>query len=177
MSRASKHVDWCLRKAEKEIEECKKLGKRPKHRGLLKINQNREEADNHLKKSEENLNFAASLDSDKYGYKIVESVFYCMYHCFLAIAAKFGYETGNQTCTIALVEYLKEENKIDLDQKFIEFMKYKDEQTDQKHPSIIEMREDYTYSAKISVEKERLVKLIELCKEILHVTKEIIYDK
>lgn len=177
MPRASKQVDWCLKKAEKEIEECRKLGKRPKHKGLLKVNPNREEANEHLRKSEENLKFATSLDSDKYGYKIVEAVFYCIYHCFLAIASKFGYESGNQTCTISLIEYLKEEKKIDLDQKFIEMMKYNDEQKDQKHPSIIEMREDYTYSSKISVGKERVAKLIEICKEIVHVTKEIVYHK
>lgn len=35
MSQASKYVQWCLHKAKKEIEECKKLGKRAKHRGLL----------------------------------------------------------------------------------------------------------------------------------------------
>ena len=40
MSQASKHVEWCLNKAKKEIEECKKLGKRQKHRGLLKTNPN-----------------------------------------------------------------------------------------------------------------------------------------
>ena len=38
MSQASKHVEWCLKKAEKEIEECKKLGKRQKNRGLLRGN-------------------------------------------------------------------------------------------------------------------------------------------
>ncbi len=36
MSQASKYVEWCLSKARKEIEECRKLGKREKHRGLLK---------------------------------------------------------------------------------------------------------------------------------------------
>lgn len=38
MSQASKHVGWCLKKANKEIEECKKFGKKLKHRGLLKVN-------------------------------------------------------------------------------------------------------------------------------------------
>ena len=41
MSQASKHVDWCITKAEREIEECKKLGKRLKHRGLVKIKQDK----------------------------------------------------------------------------------------------------------------------------------------
>jgi len=51
MSQASKHVEWCLNKAKKEIEECKKLGKRVKHRGLLKNDPNIDEAKiNNLKK-------------------------------------------------------------------------------------------------------------------------------
>ncbi len=31
MTQSSKHVEWCLHKAEKEVEECKKHGKRIKH--------------------------------------------------------------------------------------------------------------------------------------------------
>ena len=176
MSRASKQVDWCLKKAKKEIEECKKLNKRPKHRGLLEVTQNEEEAQNHLKKAEENLRFGLSLESDIYGYKIIESTFYCIYQCFLSIAEKFGYESGNQTCTISLIEYLKEQNKISLDVKFIEMMKYKDEQKDKNYPSIIDMREDYTYSAKTSVQKEIIMELVKDCQEIIEKTKEIIYD-
>ena len=52
MSQASKHVEWCINKAKKEVEECKKLGKRIKHRGLLKIEPNIEEAKRHIKKAE-----------------------------------------------------------------------------------------------------------------------------
>ena len=123
MSQASKQVEWCLKKAEKEIEECKGLNKRAKHRGLLKVAASTEKAKEHLKKAEENIEFAISLDRNKYGYKVIESLFYCIYQCFLSISAKFGYESGNQTCTISLIEYLKEEKKIELDEKFIEMMK------------------------------------------------------
>ena len=177
MSQAFKHVEWCLRKGEKEIAECEKQGKRPKHRGLLKVKANKENAQEHLKKANENLDFAVSLNPKQYGYKIVESLFYSMYHCFLAITAKFGYESGNQTCTIALVEYLKEEGKIEIDQKFIGIMKTKEEQSNDDDISMIDMREDYTYSSKISVEKERTQKLIDLCKGLIHQAKEIVYSK
>ncbi len=175
MSQASKNVEWCLKKADKEIEECKKLNKRLKHRGLLKTEESREKAKEHLAKAEENLNFAASLDKDRYGYKVVESLFYCIYQCFLSISARFGYESGNQSCTISLIEYLKEQNKIEIDNKFLEMMKYKDEQKNQNYPSLIEMREDYTYSAKISIQEQKIEDLIILCQEILEKTKEIIY--
>ncbi len=177
MSQASKQVDWCLNKAKKELEECKKLNKRPKHRGLLEVTPNTEEAKNHLKKAEENLRFASSLNVKEYGYKIVESSFYCIYQCFLSIAAKFGYESGNQTCTISLIEYLKEQNKIEIDDKFVEMMKYKDEQKDEKYQSLIDMREDYTYSAKVSVEKEQIDELILVCRELIDKTKEIVFGK
>ena len=177
MSQASKHVEWCLSKAKKELEECEKLKKRPKHRGLVKLNPNIQQAQDHLKKAEENLEFAASLNANKYGYKIIESLFYCIYQCFLSIAINFGYESGNQTCTINLIEYLKEENKIEIDQKFIEMMKYKDDQSDEEYPSIIDMREDYTYSSKISVEKEKIEELTLACQELMEKTKEIIYSK
>ena len=175
MSQASKKVEWCLRKAEKELGECEKLGKRPKHRGLIKINPSKKMIESHLNKAEENLNFALSLNSERYGYKVIESLFYSIYHCFLAIISKFGYESGNQTCTIDLIEYLKEINKIDLNQNYIDMMKYKDEQGDKNSISFIEMREDYTYGSKVSIEKERIEKLVEIVKELIHDTKEIVY--
>ena len=73
-----------------------------------------EEAKNHLKKAEHN--FKAVLSFEKTGFSdwSVSAVFYTIYHCFLAIIRKFGYESRNQECTIALVEHLKEQNKIKL---------------------------------------------------------------
>jgi hypothetical protein len=73
------------------------------------------------------------------------------------------------------MEYLKEEGKIGLDDKFIEMMKYEEEQKEKKSPSIIDIREDYTYSTKTSMEKEKIEDLIGLCNELLSTTKEIVY--
>ena len=204
MSQSYRRIEWCLNKAKKELEECRRLNKRPKHKGLIKSEPNNEEAQNHLwrirlicycsfefsrqiwdksnqitqilcKKAEENLRFATSLESKNYGYKIIESIFYCMYQCFLSIAAKFGYESANQTCTISLIEYLREENKIELDKKFIEMMKYKEDQDEKTSLSIIDMREDYTYSAKISVEKDKIDSLILISQELIEMTNRRIY--
>ena len=50
MSQASKQIDWCLSKAKNELEECVRLKKRPKHRGLIKLEPNTQQAQNHLKK-------------------------------------------------------------------------------------------------------------------------------
>ena len=174
MSQHTKQIEWCLKKAKKEINECKKQGKRLKHRGLLKINQNIEEAKKHLAKAEHNFNGVTKFKQIGFSDWSMSAGFYCIYHCFLAIAAKFGYESGNQTCTISLIRHLKEENKINLDKKFIELLEY--EEFENVEESFIDLREDYTYDVKISVEDEaKINELKKTCKELIDVTKQIVY--
>lgn len=174
MSQASKHVEWCLNKANKEIEECKKLGKRPKHRGLTKEDPNLEEAKKHLIKAEHNLKGITRFKEIGFSDWSMSAGFYCIYHCFLSIAAKFGYESANQTCTIALMEFLSEKGKINLDEKFIDLLKY--EETEIEDNNVIDLREDYTYGVETSVKDEtKLNDLIKNCKEIIDITKEIIF--
>ena len=150
MSQSSKHVEWCLNKAKKETEECKKLGKRPKHRGLLKNNPDLDEAKKHLAKAEHDFDGIKKFKEIGFSDWSMSAGFYCIYHNFLAIAAKFGYESSNQTCTIALMRFLKETGKINLDEKFIEHLEYEEVGESTEH-SIIEQREDYTYGVQISV--------------------------
>lgn len=176
MSQASKHVEWCLDKAKKEIEECKKQGKRPKHRGLLKTDPSIEKAKKHLAKAEHNFDGITRFKEIGFSDWSVSAGFYCIYHCFLAIAAKFGYETGNQACTISLMRYLKEGKKIVLDDKFIELLEY-EEIENAKEESIIDLREDYTYGVRISVKDEtKIGELKKMCKDSIDIAKEIIYS-
>ena len=169
MSQASKQVDWCLHKAKKEIEECKKLGKRTQHRGLLKIRPNVDEAKKHLAKAEHDFNGITRFKEIGFSDWSVSAGFYCIYHNFLAIAAAYGYASSNQTCTIALMRFLKETGKIDLDEKYIEALEYEEN-------SVIELREDYTYGVQTSVKDEAKIKeLKQLCKELIDITKEIIF--
>ncbi|MBI5002720.1 hypothetical protein HZC31_05010 [Candidatus Woesearchaeota archaeon] len=175
MSQASKHVEWCLSKAEKEIEECKKHGKRTKHRGLVKTYSNIDEAKKHLAKAEHNLNGITKFKEIGFSDWSMSAGFYCIYHCFLAIAGKFGYESANQTCTISLMRFLKETNKIQLGEKFIELLEY-EEIEEIKENSVIDMRENYTYGVQISVKDEaKINELKKICKELIDITKEIIY--
>ncbi len=175
MSQAYKHVNWCLNKANKEIEECKKLDKRAKHRGLFKISPDIDEAKKHIRKAEHNFNAIRRFKEIGFSDWSIAAGFYSIYHCFLAIAVKFGYESKNQTCTIALMEYLKEEGKIGIDENFIDILKHED--MDEIHGSnIIEMREAYTYGVKVSVEDETKINdLIKICKEMIDVTKDIVF--
>ena len=172
MSQASKHVEWGLNKAKKEIEACTKLGKRAKHRGLLRSNPNLEEAKKHLAKAEHNLEGITTFREVGFSDWSMSAGFYCIYHCFLAIAAKFGYESSNQTCTIALMRFFNENNTIKLDEKFIKLLNYEE----MRENSIIDLREDYTYGVQISVKDEAKINDIKkTCKELVDITKEIIF--
>ncbi len=175
MSQASKQVEWCLRKAEKEIEECKKQGKKPKHRGLLKINQDIKEAREHLEKAEHNMKAAINFEKTGFSDWSASAFFYTMYHCFLAISAKFGYESANQTCTVALIEYLNEEEKINIDKEFIEMFKY-EKSKEAEENSIIEIREDYTYGTKIALNKQKVEELTQKCKKLIDITRSIVIE-
>ncbi|MBI5065455.1 hypothetical protein HZA97_04395 [Candidatus Woesearchaeota archaeon] len=93
MSQVSKHVQWCIKKAENEIKECKSLGKKQKHRGLLKVDLDDNEAKKHLAKAEHNLVGITRFNEIGFSDWSMSAGFYCIYHCFLAIAAKFGYES------------------------------------------------------------------------------------
>ncbi len=175
MSQPAKHVEWCLNKAKKEIEECKKLGKRPKHRGLLKTEPNTEEAKKHLIKAEHNLIGITKFKEIGFSDWSMSAGFYCIYHCFLAIASKFGYESANQTCTISLIIYLKETKKIELEDKYIKLLEY-DEIKSHSENSIIDSREDYTYGIKTQVKDEtKLNELKKNCKELVDITKQIVH--
>ncbi len=175
MSQASNHVKWCLNKATKEIKECKKLGKKPTHRGLLKAEPDTDEARKHLAKAEHNFKAINRFKEIGFSDWSISAGFYCIYQCFLAIAIKFGYESRNQTCTIALMKYLREDGKIDIDMKFIDMLEQEELEKIGEN-KVIGMREDYTYGVEISVEDETKINdLIKTCKKVIDATKEIIF--
>jgi len=177
MSQASKHVEWCLNKARKEIDECKKLGKRIKHRGLLKSDPDTNEAKKHLAKAEHNLRGITKFKHIGFSDWSMSAGFYCIYHCFLAIAAKFGYESANQTCTISLMRFLNETNQIKLNERFIELLEYEEMEDIEEGKSIIDLREDYTYGVQVSVKDETKINdLKKTCKELVDITKGIIFE-
>ncbi len=174
-SQISKHLDWCIKKAEKEIEECKKQKKKIHHRGLSKIEPNQKLAVAHIEKAVHNLKLLNFLRENGFSDWSVTAGFYSIYHCFLAIAIKFGYESKNQTCTITLIESLQEDGKIKINKEIIELMKYEEEQSIHEE-SIIEAREEYSYGIDLEIkDKKYLDKIEKLCQEMIDTTKEIVY--
>jgi uncharacterized protein (UPF0332 family) len=103
MSEMDNKVKWCLNKAEKEL----KIGSI--HRGLVKIELSVENAKEHLRKAEHNFKAISAFKDIGFCDWSISAGFYVIYHCFLAICVKFGYESRNQECTIALVQKLKDE--------------------------------------------------------------------
>jgi len=167
MSHAKNKIDWCLKKAIKES------GEGGKHRGLVKVKEDKEKAGKHLAKAMHNLSAIEYFNAGGFSDWSMSAVFYCVYHCFLAIASKFGYESQNQECTIALIKYLKEESKIELDDEFLKILEV--DEKERHETSIIEKREFYTYGTTISAKKEEIQKSIQLCKDCLDQTKAIVF--
>lgn len=167
-SQIAKKVQWCLDKARRELEE------QGLHRGLVKVEADINQAKQHLDKAQHNLN--AALFFDEYGYSdwSASAFFYCVYHCFLAIIRKYGYESRNQECTLAVIELLREQGIISLDQSFIDMLLIaKAKETDL---SIIKVREDFQYGVEQTFTDRKLFTLLsETCKEVLEMTRLLIY--
>lgn len=171
MSHASNKVDWCLKKAKEE------LSKGEKHRGLAQSQPNAQESRAHLDKADYNLQATIFLSESQFSEWAISTSFYSIYHCFLAIARKFGYESRNQECTIALIRYLKEQNRISLDEGFIIALEVQDTK-DRQESSIIEKRELHTYGTSTPIDqKEEIAEIISLCKNCIEQTRGIIYKK
>ncbi len=167
MSHAANKVEWCLKKAKKELAE------KQKHRGLVETSTNRDLAYQHLAKAEHN--FKAVLYFEKGGFTdwSVSAGFYCIYHCLLAALAKYGYESRNQECTLAAVEYLIEQKKLLLDKKFVEALKQYNE-AERHEATVIELREILQYGVGVQVESKELVKIKGLCKEAIDAIKDVL---
>lgn len=168
MSKASNHVKWCLNKAKKEIDNG------DQHRGLVKVMPNQELAVEHLAKAEHNLE--AFLHNKKGGFYdwTISIGFYVMYHCNLAIISKFGYESRNQECTIALMESLIENKNIDESfRKYIEAIKSADKQK-KEDEQILKMREKYQYTPVIDIDIQKVDELLGICQDMITDTKGII---
>jgi len=163
-SEAHKHVEWCLKKAEKELKEGKD------HKGLLKVDSDMKLAKDHITKAEHNLK-ALLHNQNSFSDWSINMGFYAMYHCCLALLAKFGYASKNQQCTLSAIEMLIEEKKIDASFKeYIEKM----QGSNAKEERILPMREDTQYTPVLSVEAKKVKELLALCQDMIDETKGII---
>lgn len=168
MSHTRNKVEWCLKKAEKELQQS------DKHRGLTRIKSDPKLIDAHIKKAEHNLK--AITDFKRIGYSdwSASAAFYSIYHCLLAIITKLGYESRNQECTFALIYHLIETRQIDLNKGIIQEVHLLDPEEKHKSPTIIEIRETGQYGINLSLKDETFNRLIRIAKTVLDQTKIIL---
>jgi len=171
MNHAKNKLRWCLNKAKKEIQEGKK------HRGLVEVSPNIEAARAHLAKAEHNLKATFCLQRGGFTDWCSSSLFYTIYHCFLAILAKFGYEARNQECAFAAIASLIEDGKIAIEIGDLERVSSMSLTEAQESPdSAISIREECQYTTKVTLEDKEYQQLLQLAKRILDKTKAIIVE-
>jgi uncharacterized protein (UPF0332 family) len=135
-----------------KIRKCLKEGDRgERHKGLRRVKPSEVQAKKHLDKAIHN--FRAMSDFHRIGYSdwSASASFYCLYHCLLAILAKAGYESRNQTCTFALMESMIDELSITTDE--LREIFDRDITEDLQHSdSILDIRERMQYSVQTGLE-------------------------
>src|SRR3990167_319107 len=155
MPQIDEHLKWCLKD----------------QRRLIKTRSNLDLAQKHVKKSEHNYGVVQTLEMLKIYDWALNVGFYAIYHCFLAILAKYGYESRNQACTITVLLSLINEKKLDLDKDLVAQFDTIDVEKNIINPTVRESRESSTYGVETSVDLQQLKKIKEL---ILKVQRETI---
>lgn len=147
-----------------------------KHKGLLVVEPNHEQALDYIKKAKENLEWCDKYKEEGADYKLPEEWFYTIYYCALSILSKFGVDSRNQKCTALFLRYVKDANLITLDDDFIDRITVhseKEKKTD------VDEREEARYGPKVKDSEivEKYEVMMERCKTCLAQTEELIFSK
>ncbi|MEK6876601.1 MAG: HEPN domain-containing protein [Nanoarchaeota archaeon] len=166
MPKAKNMVRWCLNKAKKELE------RDGKHRGLIKVKPDDKLVQEHIAKAEHNLEFFMLAKENKFYDWTIVIGFYTMYHCLLSILAKHGYESRNQECTMALVESLANDKKVDeIFKKYIDNIRSAAKEEEEQ---ILPMREKYQYTPVVEIDVQKVEELLGICQDMIKDTKGVI---
>ena len=146
MPQIDNHLKWCLKDT----------------RRLVKVKPDLDLAQKHIKKSEYNYGVLQTLERLKIYDWALNVGFYAIYHCFLALLAKYGYQSKNQACTITVLLTLINEKKLDLEKDLITQFDTLDVEENLTSPTIRMEREVSTYGVETSIDLEQLKKIKEL---------------
>jgi len=145
-----------------KLQKCFKEGERSgeRHKGLKKTAISEEQVKGHIIKAIHN--FKAMISFQKTGFSdwSASASFYCLYHCLLALIAKGGFESRNQSCTFALIEDMIERKMVSLTKDELKEIFDKDVTEDLEYSNkIIDIRENMQYSIKTSLENQEFIEL------------------
>lgn len=146
MPQIDEHLKWCLKDS----------------RRLIKTKPDMDLAQKHIRKSEYNYGVVQSLEKLKKYDWALNVGFYSIYHCFLALLVKYGYESRNQACTITVLLTLINEKKLDLDKDLVTQFDSLDVEKSITNPTVRESREISTYGVETSVDLQQLKRIKEL---------------
>ncbi len=150
MPQIDNHLKWCLKYPNR----------------LKKVKSDNDLAQKHLEKSEYNADVMKLLEKDGKFDWALNVGFYAVYHCFLAILAKYGYASKNQSCSITALIKLIDDKKLDFDKDFILQFDTLDVEKDAANPTVRESREISTYGIKTEIDSHQLEKINELIKKV-----------
>ena len=149
MAQIRNHLKWCLKDPDR----------------LKEVKPDNSLAQKHLEKSEYNAEVMKLLETSKKYDWALNAGFYAIYHCFLAILAKYGYESKNQSCTVTVLLKLTEDKKLDFDKDLILQFNRLDVDKEASSPTIRESREASTCGVKTEVNANELEIIKELVKK------------
>ncbi len=161
MPQVDEHLRWCL--------------KDPKR--LTKTEPDNDLAQKHVKKSEYNYGVMQTLEGLKKYDWALNVGFYAIYHSFLAILAKYGYESRNQACTISVLLTLINERKLELDKDLVAQFDTLDVEKNITNPTVRESREISTYGVETSIDLRQLKKIRDLALKVQRETIRIVNER
>ena len=160
MPQIDNHLKWCLKDP----------------RRLIKTKPDLELAQKHLKKSEYNYSVLQTLEKLKIYDWALNIGFYAIYHCFLGILSKYGYESKNQSCTITVLLTLIEQKKLNLNKDLVMQFDTLDVEKNITNPTVRMEREISTYGVETSIDIQQLKKIKELIVKVQRETIKILAE-
>lgn len=144
-----------------KLKDCLKEGKiGERHKGLRVIEISEENISGHIKKAVHNFNAMEFFYKNGFSDWSASASFYCLYHCLLALIAKKGFESRNQSCTFALIDKMIDNNDISLTKEELREIYDRDVTEDLQHSNkILDIRERMQYSIKTSMEEDEFLAL------------------
>ncbi len=146
MPQIDEHLKWCLKD----------------QRRLLKTSPDLELAQKHVEKSEYNYGVVRTMEKLKIYDWALNAGFYAVYHCLLALLAKYGYASKNQSCTLTVLLKLVAEGKLEFEKDLLFQFDTLENEKNLTNPTLREDREISTYGVETSVNLEQLKKIKEL---------------
>src|SRR3989338_1298716 len=160
MSQVDNHLKWCLKDKKRLVKKIPDL----------------DLAQKHLKKSEYNYGVVQTLEKLKIYDWALNIGFYSIYHCFLAILSKYGYESKNQSCTITVLLNLIEQKKLNLDKEIVLQFDTLEVEKDMTSPTIRMERELSTYGVETSIDLQQLKHVKELIVKVQRETIKVLAE-